>query len=72
MSDLLDEAVAKVRRLSPDRQLEAAELLMELADQEPADYRLSEAQLAEIRRRMAEPDYATDAEVREVFDRLVR
>jgi hypothetical protein len=73
MSDLLDEAVAKVRQLPPDRQQEAAELLLELAGQGPADYRLSEEQLAEVRRRLAgPPDYATDAEVQEVFDRLTR
>ena len=73
MSDLLDEAIAKVRTLPPDRQQEAAELLMELAGQDAADFRLSEAQLTEIRKRLAEPpDYASDAEVQETFDRLVR
>ena len=73
MSDLLDEAVAKVRKLPPDRQQEAAELLMELANEDASDFRLSEEQLAEVRRRLAEPpDYATDAEVKEVFDRPTR
>jgi hypothetical protein len=73
MSDLLDEAVAKVRKLPLDRQQEAAELLIELANEDPSAYRLSKEQLAEVRRRLAAPpDYATDAEVQEVFDRLTR
>jgi transcription-repair coupling factor (superfamily II helicase) len=73
MSDLLDQAVAKVRRLPPDRQEEAAEILLSIAAHDPSDYQLTSEQRAEVRRRLAEPpDYATEAEVAEVFDRLTR
>jgi hypothetical protein len=73
MSDLLDEAVAKVRRLPEDRQMEAAEILLEMAEHDPSKYQLTREQRAEVRRRLASPpDYATDAEVKEVFDRLTR
>lgn len=73
MSDRLDEAIAKVRQLPEDRQEEAADMLLDLVEHDPAQYRLSDAQLAEVRRRLAEPpDYASDAEVEEAFDRLTR
>jgi hypothetical protein len=73
MSDLLDEAVAKVRRLPQERQEEAAEILLEIAGHDPSNYQLSREQRAEIRRRLAAPpDYATEAGVEEVFDRLTR
>ena len=73
MSDLLDQAVAKVRRLSQDRQDEAAEILLAIAEEDPSRYQLSAKQRAEVRRRLAEPpDYATDAEVEETFNRLTR
>lgn len=73
MSDLLDNAVAQVRKLSADRQQEAAELLMELAEEDAASLRLSPEQREEVRRRLAAPaDFASDAEVQEVFQRLSR
>jgi hypothetical protein len=73
MADLLDEAVAKVRRLPAARQQEAAEILMEIAEQDSSEHRLNTEQRAELRRRLAEPpEYASDAEVEEVFDRLTR
>lgn len=73
MSDRLDEAMTKVRQLSEDRQEEAADLLLDLVDHDWAEYRLSPEQRAEVRRRLMEPpDYATDAEVEEVFERLTR
>jgi transcription-repair coupling factor (superfamily II helicase) len=73
MSDLLDEAVAKVRRLPQHRQREAAEILLSMAEHDPADYQLSDEQRAEVRRRLAEPpDYASEAEVEETFNRLTR
>jgi hypothetical protein len=64
MADLLDQAVARVRTLTAERQQEAAELLMQIADQETSALRLSPEQRAEVRRRLAEPaDHATDAEL---------
>lgn len=73
MSDLLDEAVAKVRRLPKDRQDEAAEILLALAEEHASPYQLSAEQRAEVQRRLAgPPDYATDEEVEETFARLTR
>ena len=73
MADALDRAVAKVRKLSPDRQREAAEVLLDMVEQDASDLQLSAEQLAEVRRRLASPpDYASDAEVEEVFNRLLR
>jgi len=71
--DLLDEAVARVRKLPAERQQEAAEMLLEIAEHDPNEYRLSPEQYAEVSRRLASPpDYASDTEVAEVFDRLLR
>jgi hypothetical protein len=73
MSDLLDEAVAKVRQLPQDRQDEAAEMLLAMASQEAEERRLSPEQIADLEERLASPpDYATDAEVAAVFRRLTR
>ena len=73
MSDLLDEAMAKVRQLPQDRQEEAAEILIAIAEHDPSKYQLSAEQREEVRRRLAEPpDYASEAEVEEAFDRLAR
>jgi hypothetical protein len=44
-----------------------------MAEHDPADYQLSDEQRAEVRRRLAEPpDYASEAEVEETFNRLTR
>jgi hypothetical protein len=73
MPDLLDAAVARVRRLSKERQEEAADILLALADDDASRYQLSAKQRAELQRRLAEPpDYATDKEVEETFARLMR
>lgn len=73
MSDRLNEVLAKVRQLPEDRQEEAADLLFELVEHDPAQFRLSAKQRAEVRRRLAEPpDYASDEEVEEAFQRFMR
>ena len=73
MSNRLEEAVAKVRELPSDLQEEAADLLLDLVNHDPAEYRLSSEQRAEIRRRLAvSPEYATEAEVEEAFARFTR
>jgi hypothetical protein len=71
--DRLDDAIARIRELPEDRQEEAADLLLALVEQDTSELRLSDEQRAEVRRRLSEPpNYATDAEVEELFDRLTR
>ena len=68
MTKLLDEAIAKVRRLPADRQDAAAEFLMTVAEQsDPASPRLTEDQAAEVRRRQASPGYASEEQVAAFF-----
>jgi hypothetical protein len=73
MNKHLEEAVARVKALSDDRQREAAELLFEFVANEHPDLYLSPEQIAEIERRMSDDGpYASDEEVRAVFDRLTK
>jgi hypothetical protein len=71
MNKRLDEAIDRVKALPDDQQGEIAELLFEpIANQHPDAY-LTPEQIAEIERCMSDDEpYATDEEVRAVFDRL--
>jgi hypothetical protein len=55
----------------PERQEDAAEVLMLMEQQDKTTYRLTDEQLAEVERRLADPDpkFMTLAEVRERFAR---
>lgn len=55
----------------PERQEDAAEVLMLMEQQDKVSYRLTDEQLAEVERRLAKPDpkFLTLAEVRERFAR---
>ena len=66
MTTLLDKAISRLRALPPDRQDEAAELVLTLIDEEPESIQLSEAQAAEVRRRLGttEPTVSHDDVVR--------
>ena len=73
MNKQLDEAIARVKALPDDRQREAAELLFEFIANEHSDAYLTPEQIAEIERRMLDDGpYASDEEVRAVFDRLTK
>lgn len=73
MNKHLDEAVTQVKSLPEERQREAAELLFEFLDQQSSDIRLTQAQIAEIERRMNDDEpYASEEEVRELFVRLTK
>ncbi len=75
MTDLLERAVARLRDLPPERQNEIAEVLLMLADQEPAAYEFSDAQLAKIRKGLAEAeagDFLSNDEVEALFRRSRR
>lgn len=71
MTDLLEKAIAEIRRLPRRRQDEAAEILLEIAAQDASDLGLSPEQLADLEKRLAEPpDYASDDEVEAFFKRF--
>ncbi len=73
MNKRLDEALTKVRNLSDEYQQEAAELLFEYIEAREAGIWLTPEQIAEIERCLADNEpYATDQEVRAVFDRLTK
>jgi hypothetical protein len=72
MNKELDEAITRLRALPEERQRAAALLLLDFLDHDPEDIELSPEQVAEIERRLAEDDVATDEEVRDFFDRLKR
>jgi hypothetical protein len=55
MSKLLEETIAKVRTLSASEQDAAAFALIDYLDHRQ-DVQLTDAQLAEVRRRFADPD----------------
>ena len=68
MTERLEEAIAKVRRLPPDRQDEAAELLLRVVEEGSDTFRLTPEQVAEVERRLEQsPQYATHEEVRAFF-----
>ena len=68
MTERLEEAIAKVRKLPRDRQDEAAELLLSVVEEGPATFRLTAEQIAEVERRLAKPSqYVPHGEVRASF-----
>jgi hypothetical protein len=73
MTKLLEEAIAKVRRL-PDREQDvAAKLLLAFANPEAAEYQLSDEQLAEVeitKREVRAGKIATEAEMADVWRRF--
>ena len=56
MTKLLEHAFEKAKTLSADRQDEVGEMLLELVEQDSSGLRLSQAQEAEVRRRLASPE----------------
>jgi hypothetical protein len=73
MNQRLEEAIERVRALPDERQQEAAFILLGFLDQQNPDLYLSPEQIAEIERRASDDGpYATDEEVRSVFERLTK
>jgi hypothetical protein len=73
MNKRLDEALTRVKALPDEQQGEIAELLFDLLEQDRLDIRLTPEQIAEIERGLADSEpYASDAEVRAVFQRLTK
>ena len=54
MTERLEEAIAKLRKLPPNRQDEAAALLLNMVDQDSNVLHLTPQQAAEVERRLAE------------------
>ncbi len=68
MTKLLEKAIEQARQLPADRQDEAAEILLSVVEQDASDApRLTEAQVAEVRRRQADRTYASDEDVNAFF-----
>jgi hypothetical protein len=68
MNKRLEDAITRLKSQPEERQQEAAEILFDFLEQE--DVHLSPEQIAEIERRLAENDVATDEEVKAFFERL--
>jgi putative addiction module component (TIGR02574 family) len=62
----IDEACAALKTLPPEDQERLADLILDLAAQSDANYQLTDEQIAEIDRRMADPnpEYISLEEVR--------
>ena len=72
MIKVLEQAIEKVKTLSAERQEYAAEVLEQIADAGDAVYHLSDDERRMVREGLAELDrgeFATEAEVRAVFDK---
>ena len=68
MTQRLEGAIAKVRRLPRDRQDEAAELLLSVVEENSNALRLTPQQAAEVERRLEQaPRYAAHEDVRAFF-----
>jgi hypothetical protein len=73
MNKRLDEAVARVKALPEERQGEVAELLFDFLEPGNVAIHLTPAQVAEIERGLADSEpYASDEEVRALFQRLTK
>jgi hypothetical protein len=71
MNKRLDEVLIRVRALPDHQQDEIAELLLDFLEQE--DIHLTAEQIAEVERGLSDSEpYASDAEVRAVFQRLTK
>jgi hypothetical protein len=73
MNKRLDEAIGRLKALPDDRQNEMADLLIDVLDHEADDIVLTPAQIAEIERSLSDEEpFASEAEVKAVFDRLTK
>jgi hypothetical protein len=71
MNQQLEEVLEQVKALPDEQQQELAQILLAFLDRKNPDLYLSPEQIAEIERRLDDDGpYATDEEVRSVFDRL--
>ncbi len=70
MTKRLEQAIAKVRKLSAERQDEAADVLLSMVEHDPDSIQLSADQVSEVERRIKNPSgRATHEEVRRFFQK---
>lgn len=70
MTKLLEQAIARLRKLPSDRQDEAAELVLRMVEQKPEAIHLNKTQVAEVERRLSKPtEHTTHADVRAFFEK---
>lgn len=70
MTELLKEVMRKVEELPEERQNDAAQVLLQILENEASPYQLTDEQLAEVELAVAEVDsgkYASEAEVKSVL-----
>jgi hypothetical protein len=73
MNKRLNEAIDRLKALPDDRQQEIADLLIDVLDHEADDIVLTPAQIAEIEQALSDDEpFASEAEVKAVFDRLTK
>ena len=71
MTQLFEQAVAKAKALSDQRQNEVGEMLLALMEQEQSSLRLSSEQQAEVRRRLASTDgFVPEQDMQDFFRKL--
>lgn len=71
MTTLLERAIAKAKSLSESRQDEVGEILLAIVEQDGSSVQLSEAQQAEVRRRIATPEpFVPDEDMKAFFRKL--
>ena len=71
MTQVFEQAVAKAKALSDQRQDEVGEMLLALVDQEHSNLRLSSAQEVEVRRRLGAADgFVPEQEMQDFFRKL--
>jgi hypothetical protein len=56
MEEQLDTVLKRVRSWAPERQREAAEMLLLIEEHDQSPFQLTDEQLAEVRRRRADKD----------------
>ena len=73
MNKRLDDVILRLKSLPEERQVEAADLLLNFLDDDVSHVSLTPEQIAEIERRLSDDEpFASEAEVRATFDRLTK
>jgi hypothetical protein len=63
MTRTLDRVLRRVKTLPPERQDDLGEIILTLIEQDASDFELSDAQMQEVKRRLANPGALVPFEV---------
>jgi hypothetical protein len=63
MTRTLDQAMRRVKSLSQERQDDLGEIILTLVEQDTSEFELSDAQVQEVKRRLANPGALVPFEV---------